>query len=80
MTSPSALIKYASDDLAIKSRVFEKKLAKAVSQVKIAKIPKPNGRYRQLHIAPRAAKLLQYWVIENILNRVPIHRAATAFY
>lgn len=80
MTNSSVLIESVSGDLAIKPQIFEKNLEQAVSRIKIAKIPKPDGFYRQLHIAPRAAKLLQYWVMENILDAIPIHRGAAAFY
>lgn len=80
MINKSVLINHAAADLAIQPQILEIKLAKAVKQIKIAKIPKPNGYYRQLHIASRPAKLLQYWVMNNILYKLPIHSAAAAFY
>lgn len=47
---------------------------------KVYLIPKKNGNGTRTIAQPsRAVKAVQYWTMENVLNTLPIHRAATAY-
>jgi retron-type reverse transcriptase len=47
---------------------------------KTYQIPKrTQGQYRTIAQPAKEVKFLQYWMIENILNKLPIHPAASAY-
>ncbi len=43
------------------------------------KIPKARGGYRQIHEPSFSLKHIQRWILDHILDRVPVHEAAKAF-
>jgi len=52
---------------------------KAPFAYKSYKIPKKNGGFRQIHQPSREVKSVQYWLIENLFRKLPIHSAAAAY-
>ena len=62
------------------STYFLRKLAKTASyRYKEYTIPKKTGGERMIHHPARELKLLQTWLLENVLTNLPIHPAATAY-
>jgi hypothetical protein len=60
--------------------LFLIKLAGSASyRSKEYKIPKRSGGERTIHHPARELKLLQYWLIDNLLIELPVHPLATAY-
>lgn len=68
-----------SHDLRINEDHLRAELKKSQAYIKHQIIKKPSGDHRIIHIAPRVAKLVQYWLIENCLRDIPISKAAMAY-
>lgn len=73
------VIKEASKDLLLSESEFRILLRSSYKEIKHQKIPKKAGGNRTIHIPPQPAKLLQYWIIKNILINISTHPAATAY-
>lgn len=59
---------------------FLTKLARSAShRYKEYKIPKRTGGERTIHHPARELKLLQYWLLKNVLISLPVHPSATAY-
>ncbi len=59
---------------------FLTKLANSAShRYKEYKIPKRTGGQRTIHHPARELKLLQYWLLRNVLKLLPVHPSATAY-
>jgi RNA-directed DNA polymerase len=59
---------------------FLTKLARSAShRYKEYKIPKRTGGERTIHHPAREIKLLQYWLLKNVLISLPVHPSATAY-
>src|SRR6266404_5971979 len=59
---------------------FLTKLARSAShRYKEYKIPKRTGGERTIHHPSRELKLLQYWLLKNVLVSLPVHPSATAY-
>lgn len=55
-------------------------LARTAShQYKTYTIPKRSGGLRTIHHPSRRLKAVQRWIAENIIKRLPLHEAATAY-
>lgn len=62
------------------SVTFLAKLARTASyRYKEYTIPKRTGGERTIHHPARELKLVQSWLLENVLIKLPIHAAATAY-
>ncbi|MDC7124447.1 MAG: retron St85 family RNA-directed DNA polymerase [Spirochaetales bacterium] len=66
-------------DLYINNDLYEE--FQRISQIKIKKfkLEKKSGGYRYIHSPDARIKLIQYWLIDNVLKSLPIHPAAYAF-
>lgn len=59
---------------------FLAKLARTASyRYKEYTIPKRTGGVRTIHHPARELKLVQGWLLQNVLNALPVHLAATAY-
>jgi len=59
---------------------FIQKVARTASfRYKRYTIPKRTGGEREIHHPARELKLLQNWLLNNMLNKLPVHSAATAY-
>lgn len=75
----TSLFKIISGDLGFREEDLRGWIREDRFKIKHARIPKNSGGYRTLKIPPRSAKLIQYWIIRNILRAVPVSPAATAY-
>ena len=57
---------------------FHRKIATTSHYVRFS-VPKKSGGKRIISAPMPKLKALQYWVLENILNKVPVHDAANGF-
>ena len=57
---------------------FYRKIA-TTSHYKRFAIPKKSGGKRIISAPMPKLKSLQYWVLENILNKIPVHSSANGF-
>ncbi|MDX6527870.1 MAG: hypothetical protein QOH41_160 [Blastocatellia bacterium] len=73
------IIERMASQLAL-SPLFLTKLANSAShRYKEYKIPKRTGGQRTIHHPARELKLLQYWLLRNVLKLLPVHPSATAY-
>lgn len=42
-------------------------------------IPKRNKRFRTIHHPAKELKAIQRWLLDHVINRWPVHEAATAY-
>jgi RNA-directed DNA polymerase len=60
--------------------IFIQNLALAAShEYKTYQVPKRRGGLRTIHHPSRRLKALQRWILRNVLERLPVHPAATAY-
>ena len=59
---------------------LSKLIRSAPKRYKVFQIPKRTpGQFRTIAQPAREVKALQYWVMNNILNQLPVHSSATAY-
>ncbi len=68
-----------STDLDIPSKMIDEAMAVARSQVKKFKIEKRNGGFRTILQPSKKLKTIQYWLMQNIFNQLPVHDSAVAY-
>ena len=68
-----------SKDLGMPLSWVEKAVLKAPYTYKIYYIDKRNGGKREIAQPARETKLLQYWVIDNVLHEFPVSKFAVAY-
>lgn len=73
------LIKRISEDLQIDSNFINNIAKKSSKLYKGFSIPKKNGKKRLIFHPTPELKLLQYWLVNNIFNQLPISDYATAY-
>ena len=73
------LKKKISNDLDIPTELIEEALAVSRKYVKKFRIPKKNGGTREIFQPARKLKTIQYWLMTNIFNKLPIHESAAAY-
>jgi len=62
------------------SRAFIEKVARSAShEYKVYLVPKRTGGFREIHHPSRRLKALQRWLLENVLEALPVHTSATAY-
>lgn len=66
-------------DLGIPHDLIEEALSVARIHVKKFNIPKRNGKPRAILQPSKKLKTIQYWLILNIFNHLPVHEAAVAY-
>jgi retron-type reverse transcriptase len=66
-------------DLILTRAYLEQIVRTATYRYKSYPIPKRTGGARIIHHPARELKLLQYWVLQNVLSQVRTHEAATAY-
>lgn len=79
MQSKSDLLKRMAIDLAILPSHLEQIIRTAPLRYKDFNIPKKAGGFRRVAQPAREVKLIQYWVINEITSRLPVHESATAY-
>lgn len=68
-----------SRDLLIPEALINDALIVARSQVKIFQIRKRSGGMREIFHPSKKLKTIQYWMMNRIFNRMPMHDAAMAY-
>jgi RNA-directed DNA polymerase len=73
------IIEQAAKRLALPAPFLIKLAATASHRYKEYTIPKKTGGLRTIHHPARELKLVQGWLLQNVLSRLPVHEAATAY-
>jgi RNA-directed DNA polymerase len=73
------IIEQATKRLALPAPFLIKLAATASYRYKAYTIPKKTGGLRLIHHPARELKLVQGWLLQNVLVRLPVHEAATAY-
>ena len=73
------LIDDISRGLELPVNYLEQLAASASYRYKRYAIPKKSGGLRQISHPARELKLVQSWLIANVLNKLPVHNSATAY-
>ena len=73
------IIEQAAKRLALPASFLIKLAATASHRYKEYTIPKKSGGVRTIHHPARELKLVQGWLLQNVLTRLPVHEAATAY-
>jgi hypothetical protein len=75
----SELMRRMKSDLLLDSEELSQLIVRAPYSYKIYQIPKRSGGKRQIAQPARETKYLQYWLIKNIFQKLPIHDAVTSY-
>jgi RNA-directed DNA polymerase len=75
----NSLIDLVSKESNVPRSLVESALRNAHSHVKLIKIKKRNGKTRHAFQPSSKLKIVQYWIIDKILDNIAIHECATAF-
>ena len=75
----NTLIGQIAEDIGVPEDQLRSWIREDQFKIKHARLPKNSGGHRTLRIPPRSAKLVQYWLIQNILKYVEVDNAAMAF-
>lgn len=76
----SDLVERMAAAIPLSRRELIKVIRSAPKRYKVYKIPKRTpGEFRTIAQPAREVKNLQYWVMRQILSKLPIHNAATAY-
>ncbi len=73
------IIEQAAKRLALPASFLIKLAATASHRYKVYTIPKKTGGLRTIHHPARELKLVQGWLLQNVLIRLPVHEAAAAY-
>lgn len=73
------IVDKVASDLNIPLSLVAEALANAQTHVKKFYINKRSGGKRTIYHPSKKLKIIQYWVIHNILKKIPIHSAAMGF-
>ncbi|WP_081620993.1 retron St85 family RNA-directed DNA polymerase [Thioalkalivibrio sp. ALMg3] len=66
-------------DLHVSHELIDRAVWESHSKVKKFRIKKRNGGTRPIFHPSKKTKLIQQWIIHNILNHLPVHDAAMAY-
>lgn len=76
----SSLIKKISEHFDLKELQAIQLIRSAPFRYKVFKIPKKRkGQLRTIAQPAKEVKIIQYWIIDNILKHLPVHRCASAY-
>lgn len=73
------IIEQMAAQLSLPVAYLSKVAATASHRYKEYTIPKRNGGTRLIHHPARELKLIQGWLLENVLTKLPVHHSATAY-
>lgn len=73
------LLSRISEELQIDKEHLEKITEKSSKHYKNFYIHKKNGNLRAIHHPSRSLKVLQYWLVNNIFNQLPVSIYSTAY-
>ena len=73
------ILERMATQLALTPPFLLKLAASASHRYKEYKIPKKTGGERTIHHPAREIKLLQYWLLRNLVVNLPVHPLATAY-
>lgn len=68
-----------TQDLGISESQLNRLLSRAPRTYKVYTIPKKTGGKRTIAQPAKETKYIQYWLIDNIFKKLPIHRCAKAY-
>ncbi|MEW6535552.1 MAG: retron St85 family RNA-directed DNA polymerase [Candidatus Auribacterota bacterium] len=68
-----------ANDLLIPMEMIEDALENAYIYIKQFNMPKRNGGYRRISQPSGKLKTIQYWLIKNLFQKIPVHVAAKAY-
>lgn len=66
-------------DISIPDGLIDEAVKSARIHVKIFKINKRNGGSREIFHPSKKLKTIQYWLIHNVFNQMPVHEASMAY-
>ena len=76
----NALLNKIAESCGVPFSAIESGLKNAHAHVKLVKIPKRNGAgFRHAFQPSSKLKIVQYWVIDNILDKLEVHSSCAAF-
>lgn len=67
------------EQLSISENQLNRLILRAPHAYKVYTIPKKTGGHRTIAQPAKETKILQAWIIENILSKLPIHNSAAAY-
>lgn len=67
------------ESLGVNEKQLNRLILRAPHTYKIYTIPKRTGGLRTIAQPAKETKFLQYWLIENLFHRLPVHTCATAY-
>ena len=73
------IIEEIASRLALPTSFLLKVARTASHRYKEYTIPKKTGGMRTIHHPARELKLIQGWLLQHVLNKLPVHAAATAY-
>lgn len=79
MLNGGDIIQRISADLAMLPSHVVKIIKTAPLRYKVFEVPKKSGGFREIAQPAREVKLIQYWVIKNLENLLPVHSSASAY-
>lgn len=68
-----------SKSLGVEGSQLKRMVSRAPHTYKTYDIPKKTGGFRRISQPARETKFIQYWLIDNIFNNLPIHNCVTAY-
>jgi hypothetical protein len=74
------LTELISSELSVSIEIIEKGLRQANIRFRKIRVPKKSGGYRTITQPAAELKLIQQWLIERVLNSLPISHIASAFH
>lgn len=66
-------------DLSIPDSLIDEAINVARSQVKIFRIRKRSGGFREIFHPSKKLKTIQYWLMHSVFNHMPVHDASVAY-
>ncbi|MEP4545361.1 MAG: retron St85 family RNA-directed DNA polymerase [Saccharospirillum sp.] len=66
-------------DLGIDQSIIEEAVANARTLVKIFEIPKKNGDARKIYHPSKKLKMIQYWLIRNVFEKMDVSESSMAY-
>src|SRR5436305_13792167 len=66
-------------DLGLTTEAIERIARSASHNYKTYLVPKRSGGYREIHHPSKQLKGLQRWLLQNVIEHLPVHAAAAAY-
>lgn len=73
------ILERISDETGLNLHTLARIVASANHRYKVYYIPKRRGGRRRIQHPSRELKFIQRWISYNVLSKLPVHEAATAY-